>query len=114
MNKKTNRRSFLGRGAAAAAAAVAVAGVPAKAAAQAAARQAAQPADKPVKKVHYRNGTKPEKTPLFNSTVSYGNLLFIAGVGLSPGRGHQGPHEGRPRLRSSSSWSASGRRWTRS
>src|SRR4029453_2835737 len=39
------------------------------------------PADKPVKKVHYRNGRKPEKTPLFNSTVSYGNLLFIAGVG---------------------------------
>ena len=81
MNKKTNRRSFLGRGAAAAAAAVTVAGVPAKAAQAAAAGQAAQQADKPVKKVHYRNGTKPEKTPLFNSTVSYGNLLFIAGVG---------------------------------
>ena len=71
MTKKTNRRSFIGRGAAVAAA-VAATGVPAK---------AAQPADKPVKKVHYRNGTKPEKTPLFNSTVSYGNLLFIAGVG---------------------------------
>ena len=71
MNKKTNRRSFIGRGAAVAAA-VAATGVPA---------QAAQTADKPVKKVHYRNGTKPEKTPLFNSTVSYGNLLFIAGVG---------------------------------
>ena len=81
MNKKTNRRSFLGRGAAAAAAAVTVAGVPVKAAQAAAAGQAAQQADKPVKKVHYRNGTKPEKTPLFNSTVSYGNLLFIAGVG---------------------------------
>jgi len=37
--------------------------------------------DKPVKKVHYRNGKKPEKTPLFNGAVSYGNLLFIAGVG---------------------------------
>ena len=71
MTKKTNRRSFLGRGAAVAAA-VTAAAVPA---------QAAQQADKPVKKVHYRNGTKPEKTPLFNSTVSYGNLLFIAGVG---------------------------------
>ena len=72
MNKKTNRRSFIGRGAAVAAA-VAATGVPAK---------AAQPAaDKPVKKVHYRNGTKPARTPLFNSTVSYGNLLFIAGVG---------------------------------
>jgi len=33
--------------------------------------------DKPVKKVHYGNGKKPEKTPLFNGTVSYGNLVFI-------------------------------------
>ena len=71
MHKKTNRRSFIGRGAAVAAA-VTAAAVPA---------QAARQADKPVKKVHYRNGTKPEKTPLFNSTVSFGNLLFIAGVG---------------------------------
>ncbi len=76
----TNRRSFIGRGAAVAAA-VAAAGVPAQAAQAAAPAQAAQQADKPVKKVHYRNGTKPEKTPLFNSTVSFGNLLFIAGVG---------------------------------
>ena len=67
----TNRRGFIRRGAVAAAAVTAVA-VPVKAAAQ---------TDKPVKKVHYRNGTKPEKTPLFNSAVSFGNLLFIAGVG---------------------------------
>jgi enamine deaminase RidA (YjgF/YER057c/UK114 family) len=65
---KTNRRSFIGSGAAVAAA-VTAAAVPA----------AAQ--EKPVKKVHYRNGVKPEKTPMFNGTVSYGNLLFIAGVG---------------------------------
>jgi enamine deaminase RidA (YjgF/YER057c/UK114 family) len=32
------------------------------------------------KKVH-RKGAKPAKTPLFNSAVSYGNLLFIAGKG---------------------------------
>jgi enamine deaminase RidA (YjgF/YER057c/UK114 family) len=70
---KSNRRNFLGRGAAAAAA-VAAASLPARAAAQ-------TTADKPVKKVHYRNGKKPDKTPLFNSTVSYGGLLFIAGVG---------------------------------
>ncbi len=62
--KKTNRRSFMAIGAAAA-----VAAVP------------AQAQDKSVKKVHYRSGRKPEKIPLFNSTVSYGNLLFIAGVG---------------------------------
>ena len=67
----TNRRGFIKRGAAAAAAVTAVA-VPVTAAAQ---------GDKPVKKVHYRNGKKPDKTPLFNSTVSAGNLLFIAGVG---------------------------------
>ena len=65
---KTNRRSFIGRGVTVAAAAAAAA-VPV----------AAQ--EKPAKKVHYRNGRKPEKPPLFNGTVSYGNLLFIAGVG---------------------------------
>jgi 2-iminobutanoate/2-iminopropanoate deaminase len=66
--KKTNRRNFIGSGVIVAVAATATA-VPAVA------------EDKPVKKVHYRNGRKPEKTPLFSSTVSYGNLLFIAGVG---------------------------------
>ena len=68
---KSNRRKFIGRGVAAAAAVTATA-IPTDAAAQ---------TEKPVKKVHYRNGTKPEKTPLFNGTVSFGNLLFIAGVG---------------------------------
>jgi len=65
---KTSRRRFIGRGAVVAAAATA-----------AAAPGTAQ--DKPVKKVHYRNGRKPEKPPLFSGTVSYGSLLFIAGVG---------------------------------
>ena len=69
--QKTNRRTFIRRGAAAAAGVTAVA-LPTTVAAQ---------GDKPVKKVHYRNGKKPEKTPLFNGTVSYGNLLFIAGKG---------------------------------
>ena len=67
--KQTNRRNFLGRGVAAAAAAAAVA---APAAAQ---------SEKPTKRVLYKDGKKPAKTPLFNGTVSYGNLLFIAGVG---------------------------------
>ena len=70
---KTNRRTFIGRGVAMAAAA---ASVPARAAAK---EEAAQ--EKPAKKVHYRNGRKPDKMPLFSSTVSYGGLLFIAGVG---------------------------------
>ena len=34
----------------------------------------------PTKKVH-RKGPKPAKPGLFNSAVSYGNLLFIAGKG---------------------------------
>jgi len=71
MNKKTNRRRFIGRGAAVAAAMTAAA-VPVGAVEQ---------GEKPVKKVLYRDGRKPDKTPLFNSTVSFGNLLFIAGVG---------------------------------
>ena len=69
--RKTNRRSFIRRGVTAAAGVTAVA-IPTAAAAQ---------SEKPAKKVHYRDGKKPEKTPRFNSTVSYGNLLFIAGVG---------------------------------
>jgi enamine deaminase RidA (YjgF/YER057c/UK114 family) len=69
--KTSNRRSFIRRGVTAAAGVAAVA-IPTRAAAQ---------TEKPVKKVHYRNGKRPDKTPLFNGTVSYGNLLFIAGVG---------------------------------
>jgi len=42
---------------------------------------AAQTAAAPQKKVHYRSGKKPAKTPLFSGAVSYGNLLFIAGKG---------------------------------
>ena len=76
--KKTNRRAFIGTGAAAAAA---ISAASLNVSAEPRSRAAQAPADTPVKKVHYRNGRKPEKTPLFNSTVSYGNLLFIAGVG---------------------------------
>lgn len=64
---ENNRRRFL-KGAAVAAAVPVVAGA-----------KAAQ-ASAPQKKVHYR-GPKPEKTPLFSSAVSYGNLLFISGIG---------------------------------
>jgi len=64
----TNRRKFLGGGVAAAAAAT-VAAAP------------GQAQEKLTKRVIYRNGKKPEKPPRFNSTVAYGNLLFIAGVG---------------------------------
>jgi 2-iminobutanoate/2-iminopropanoate deaminase len=36
---------------------------------------------KPGKKIHYRSGKAPAKTPLFNGAVSFQNLLFIAGKG---------------------------------
>jgi 2-iminobutanoate/2-iminopropanoate deaminase len=65
---QTNRRKFLGRGVAAAVVTTAAA-APGKA------------QEKPVKRVIYANGKKPEKTPLFSSTVAYGNLLFLSGVG---------------------------------
>ena len=65
--KSSNRRSFLSNAAAAAALVAAPA--------------AAQSTDKMVKKVHYKDGKKPEKTPLFNGVVSYGNLVFISGIG---------------------------------
>jgi|SRR5216683_1656838 len=69
----TNRRNFIGRGVAAAAAVTAVAG-PAGA-------QEPTSQEKPTKKVHYRNGKKPPKPSLFSGMVSYGNLLFLSGVG---------------------------------
>jgi 2-iminobutanoate/2-iminopropanoate deaminase len=70
---KSNRRAFLKKAPAVAAAAVVA--VPATALAQGGA------ADKPVKKVIYRSGKPPEKTPLFNPTVVYGSLVFISGIG---------------------------------
>jgi 2-iminobutanoate/2-iminopropanoate deaminase len=75
---KSNRRAFLKKGPAAVAvatAAAAAAAVPAEAAAQAAA------GEKPVKKVLWNNGKRPEKQALFSPAVSYGNLLFISGIG---------------------------------
>ena len=33
------------------------------------------------KKVWWKNGKPPEKTPLFSPAVSYGNLLFLSGIG---------------------------------
>jgi enamine deaminase RidA (YjgF/YER057c/UK114 family) len=66
--KKTSRRGFITKGAAAGAVAAATA---APAAAQAS----------PERKIHYRDGKKPDNPPLFSSAVSYGNLLFISGKG---------------------------------
>ena len=41
----------------------------------------AEDTGKPVKKVHWKDGKRPEKTPLFSSVVSAGGLVFVAGVG---------------------------------
>ena len=67
--KKNDRRAFLGKSLAVAAGAGVLS------------TKSASAQDRPVKKVVYKDGKKPEKTPMFNSTVTFGNLLFIAGVG---------------------------------
>ena len=66
---KSNRRQFVGKSAATAA--VAVTAGSARAAAQSNA----------TKRVLWENGKKPDKTPLFSSAVTYGNLLFLSGIG---------------------------------
>ena len=66
---RSNRRSFLVKGSAVAAAAASTA------------MSQDKSGGKPVKKVLWRDGKRPEKTPLFSSAVSYGNLLFISGIG---------------------------------
>lgn len=68
---KSNRRKFL-TNASTAAAAVAL---PAVAQAQTGAVSG------PVKRVHYASGKPPEKTPLFNGVVTYGGMVFVAGIG---------------------------------
>jgi enamine deaminase RidA (YjgF/YER057c/UK114 family) len=71
--KRATRRRFLSQAPAAAVAAAAI-GAPAAA-------QAQDASAKPVKKVHWPDGKRPEKTPLFSSVVSYGNLVFLSGIG---------------------------------
>lgn len=62
-----NRRKFLKGGLAGAAA-------------TAAAVPAAQAQEKPAKRVFGRN-PNAKNTPLFSSTIGYGNLIFVSGVG---------------------------------
>jgi enamine deaminase RidA (YjgF/YER057c/UK114 family) len=67
---KSNRRNFLVKGSAVAAVA---------AASTVSAED--KTAGRPVKKVHWGAGKRPEKTPLFSGVVSYGSLVFLAGIG---------------------------------
>ena len=71
MSAHTTRRRFLAAPAMAAAAAMATS-ASTSAEAQAAA---------PVKKVHWPDGKRPERPPLFSGVVSYGGLVFISGIG---------------------------------
>ncbi len=64
----TNRRNFIGKAAAVAAVSMT-------------AEQSASGQPASGKKVWWADGKKPEKTPLFSPAVSYGNLLFLSGVG---------------------------------
>lgn len=66
---KSDRRSFIGQGAVAVAAGVAGESV-----------ASAKPA-KGGKKVWWKGGKPPEKPALFSPAVSYGNLLFLSGIG---------------------------------
>lgn len=64
----SNRRKFIGKSAATAAiAATAASGTAA--------------AQSNTKKVFWSDGKKPEKPALFSPAVSYGNLLFLSGIG---------------------------------
>ncbi len=68
---KSNRRAFLAKAPTVVLAAAAAS--PGEAADEA--------AGKPVKKVHWSGGKRPEKPPLFSPVVSYGNLVFVSGIG---------------------------------
>lgn len=65
---RANRRKFLGKGAIAATAATIASGT-------------AEAQATSTKKVWWHDGKAPEKTPLFSPAVSYGNLLFLSGIG---------------------------------
>ena len=66
---KSDRRKFIGKGAAALATGVA------------AEVSAAGQETKTGKKVWWKDGKAPEKQALFSPAVSYGNLLFLSGIG---------------------------------
>ncbi len=66
---KSDRRNFLMKTAAVTAAGVAPAGV------------AKAQGTTPQKQVIWAGGKRPEKTPLFSPAVTYGNLVFLSGIG---------------------------------
>src|SRR4051794_617151 len=71
MSKEPQQRRSVLKAAAGAAAAVSLAAAP----------RAARAAEAAATKKVYRQGPKPKTPPLFSGAVSFGNLLFLAGVG---------------------------------
>ena len=68
---KSNRRNFIVKGSAIAAAAVATTDT----------AKTVKADEKASKKVLRKDGKRPEKTPLFSGIVTFGSLVFIAGIG---------------------------------
>ena len=68
---KSNRRNFIVKGSAIAAVAVATT----------ATAKTVKADEKASKKVLWKDGKRPEKTPLFSGIVTFGSLVFIAGIG---------------------------------
>jgi enamine deaminase RidA (YjgF/YER057c/UK114 family) len=77
----SSRRGFLAKAGVGMAAAAAVAATGPSVKVEAAAQPKAASGDKPTKKVLWNGGKAPEKQALFSPAVSFGNLLFISGIG---------------------------------
>jgi 2-iminobutanoate/2-iminopropanoate deaminase len=76
--KRPDRRRFLARAPAAVAAAATVAG------ASVAGEEHEHPhgqSTAPEKKTHWPGREPPEETPLFSPVVTYGNMVFLSGIG---------------------------------
>jgi enamine deaminase RidA (YjgF/YER057c/UK114 family) len=71
---RSNRRRFL-------AGAPGLAVAAAAAATGAATSATGQEKGSPTKKVHWRDGKAPAETPLFSGVVTYGNMVFLSGIG---------------------------------
>jgi 2-iminobutanoate/2-iminopropanoate deaminase len=82
---RSNRRRFLAQAPAVAlaagAAGTALADEKKKVPAAAPAAATAKAPEAPVKKVHWTGGKAPEKQALFSPVVTYGNLVFVSGIG---------------------------------
>jgi 2-iminobutanoate/2-iminopropanoate deaminase len=78
---KSSRRGFLAKAGVGVAAAAAVAATAPSVTVKAAAQPKPAAGDKPTKKVLWSGGKAPEKQALFSPAVSFGNLLFISGIG---------------------------------